>query len=173
MKKILFLLLLSPAFANAQKLVKDETDRFTKEKVKETDWNKLVFKGMNAVRLMAKSANNKVSIDFKLAQHGNKVLTVQEGDYVMLLLDDDNSLKLKIAASSLSQTDLGQKRQNKNLDFESLFIPTDVLSDDDVKALSSHNVKAIRIYLSNKAPMEFEVADKFHDAVKECVKLVM
>lgn len=163
-------LFLIPFLSFAQRLEKSEVDRFTHQKIKETDWNKLIY-GLKydcAIRVMARSADADVVLHFKIA--GHKIMSVLEGDYVLLLLDDERSIILKIAGYDMSKLSRGY-RDIGNM--ELLDFPVMPLSHEDITALQNHSVKAIRIYLGGRDKLEYDVPDKHQLVISNCINLVL
>ncbi len=163
MKNLLFVFLLLPIFANGQKIEKDETDPFTKKRIRETSFEKLVSKGRSNLDVKAVALDSNIFLAFALFQP--KYTFVTMGDSLLLLLDDDNVLPLYIVENKMSRE---YTKDQKVLDFL-----VNKLSNVQSEILLRQGIKAIRIYQSGIPISSMEVPEKFRYSIKNVVKLMM
>jgi hypothetical protein len=166
--KIILLLILFPMALSAQK-VKVETDKFTHE-TRITSDHQFMQMGLGS------------QLGFKLWSVGNHIFfnidgvgekgghTIGENDELLLLLDNDQTLRLQskgIQQYNLHQSSFGMQKVF-NYDF--------VIAPEDVEALAGHTLRSFRIpgqegysdfdVKEGKASKFMAVAAGFNDAFK-------
>lgn len=93
-------LLISLTQASAQKLIRNETDRFLKVHVKETSWEVLIMPFRNALRQRIKSIDGKKYLELRVTLHG--VFRIDEGDNAYFLFDNDKSIPIKCTRGAVA-----------------------------------------------------------------------
>src|SRR5688572_2296325 len=133
MKWLSALLIVLSFNANAQKLLKNEVDKFNKWQVKETSWMYIATQWKSALTVQARKTDNLVSLNFKVGLHD--VFRIDKGANMQILLSSDETLTIPCT--------IGEVAYNKNGMW--MVKSTYELSAEQFEKLKSTSVSAIRM----------------------------
>lgn len=89
---LVFLLVLSYYSVSAQEIRRDEVDKYTKNKIKETEWFKLKTEMFDALMSKIRKVNNENYLQLSVSTLTSFYST--EGDIAYFLLDNDSTVEL-------------------------------------------------------------------------------
>lgn len=146
---------------NAQKLKKNEIDKFTKEIYMQTSSAKIVnktgFMRPHKFECYIERQGDIITMP-ALMQFDRENVTIDENSGVVFLLDNEGTVTLKTAF-------VGEP--NRFNEFSTSFI----LNDEDVKNLKEHKIKALRmVYVGGH--YDSEVKEKNQDIISKMLELV-
>ena len=147
--------------ANAQKLKKNELDKFTKEHIKETSyeniWRNAMFGGLIEAKI--RKSNDDITLWLYLHLTNSFIIGLDYKSY--LLLQNDSSIILKCIAGTVGNASKhvwhGQAGYRISL--------------EDAKALSESPLKAIRIDFGDKYDT-YTIKEHNATAIRDMLKLV-
>ncbi len=160
----LCLLLYAYIPAEAQKLTKNETDKFLKTKIKETSWEPLAVPFKNGLRCRVRSSNESLYIEFRIILHNSFLVT--EGDKIYLLFDDDESMPVECVRGGVSKLDYDPAASFWYGEY--LYKLTDEVKN---KILNNH-VVAARVSLGNEYVVFDKVKEKNSAKLRNAIQLV-
>lgn len=168
MRIILTISLLSVVFTlSAQKLVKDEVDEFTGNKVRKTSYEKLVYPSKQMYVHML-FVDGQYVLGMKSMLGG--VYSIGSDDLLYLKLGNNEVVKLTPMESTVACKGCGSPSAISAANVYGTFVQYK-LSDEDVKLLESSPIVKVRCTYS-KGMAEAEVKGKRQTVVQDLIKLI-
>jgi hypothetical protein len=130
----------------AQKIEENKIDEFTKNSIKRTSWDILVYKFNGSMYLHTRMSaiNDSYYLDVKYLCQGG--CSIGQGAELMLKLENDSIVSYKIPEGKVSCRGCGSTGiVGEDKDGLDLSFP---ISKDNLKLLSTQKAKKIRLYLS-------------------------
>lgn len=156
------------AIASAQELKENKIDEFTKLALKRTSYETLVQNFKMNLFIRGSKIDSTTYLDIKL-MIGGKVFSIQENADLMLMLENDSIVTLKNLKFALSCKGCGAKGFAGSA---AEGVQTSYVIDDaELKALTTHNIKKIRIYESD-GYLEDEIKEKRSELLKKTLLLL-
>lgn len=158
---MLIALIFATQLLQGQKIVKNEVDKFSKQKRIETSNTDLV--SSMSVNLAVKLRSVGDSYYALFYGYGKSVGIISPNHYMQILFDNDSILK--IYPTSMQSYSIGTSR-NYYQDHQYN------ISKEDLQMLSTQKIKSIRRYTS-EGYSDFELKEKFQDNFKELTILFL
>ncbi len=153
---------------NAQKLVENKIDEFTKHTVKRTSWEDLLYSMKGNAYFRISKINDSYFFDLKYAD--GTVFSIDKNAELMLKLDNDSIFKLtnlEFTITSNGAGAIGLAGSNR----EGISVSYVSFNDPKFITLINHKVKKFRINTTS-GYIEDEVKPKFAEKIVTAVKLV-
>ena len=170
-KLILAILLLLPAMAWGQKIIKNETDKFTKQTIIETslekiaDYNKWksLFPDPSEVLVSIRNVNKEWVMPASIRL--DEIQKFTENDGLTILLENDSTIILQTLYTGIGAEDVGFS--NSKHGFDTVF----ELSQSDVENLRKYKIKAVRVrYLGGSK--DFECNKSKGEKIQKMINLI-
>lgn len=146
--------------AKGQKIVKNETDKFTQQKRVETNEVRLKF-GLST-RLLFKLRSSGDACYAIFSGYGEGAAVIGNKDQLILLLDNDSTVIL--TSTGLQSYTVNQSTNSYTHQYSA--------DKEDIVLLSEHKVKSIRKY-TVKGYIETDIPNKNQDKIKETAKVFL
>jgi hypothetical protein len=143
------ILLFLNSHSYAQKLIKDEKDPFTKDKIKTTSWEKLIGKGgMSSLftNFRINKVNKTIWFELKMMMN-NEIYTINKNDQIIFLFENDETLVLYNNESVVACKGCGAPGfvGSEGYGTHTYYI----LSLDQIEIFKKNIIKSVRIYNNN------------------------
>lgn len=161
--RILLLLIAFLTIGNnlfAQKLVVNETDKFSKKAIKETSWMYVATQWKSALTVQARKVDEHTYLNFKVGL--NSVFRVDEGEIMHILLSNDETLAIRCTNGEVAYNKNGQWMAKS----------TYVLSASDIEKLKELSVAAIRVPIGSNEYTDFDIKDRHSFDIAKSLKLL-
>lgn len=141
MKTIYLILVFSVCYlsACAQKLERNEQDKYTKSDIKETSWFKLKTKFTQVLACRAKKINETRYLELSISMH--EVFRYDEGDIAYLLLENGTTVEIKCIRGGVADYNYDKYATYWNGKY--LF----ALTDSDFDNLKTNKLIGVRVNL--------------------------
>lgn len=164
MKLIIAFLCLLPVFASAQKLERNEIDKYTKLSVKETSWFLLKMRFASQMSCRVKQINGQRFLDLSVSFPS--VFRIDEGDKAYFLFDNDSTVQLECIKGHVADYIHTQYASHWNA--KALY----QLSDDDYNTLQRNTLIGVRIGLGDEYDTFDNIKEKNAGKFKRALSLI-
>ena len=154
-------LMLFYGFANAQRLEKDEVDKFTKEQVRETGYENIWRNAMMGGLIEAKVKSSNGDMTLWLNLHLTSSFIVMSDNKIYLLLQNDSSIALKSIAGTVG-------KPTKHVWHGQVGY---LITPEDAKFLRASPLKAIRIDFAGNYDT-YNIKERNSSTITDMLKLV-
>lgn len=173
MKKLFLLLTLSlvTSLCFSQKLKENEIDEFTGKKKMVTSWENLCLNGKDYAFAKVQNYDGYILLHIKHMPSwgGTKPYSIDEGDKLMLMLDDGTVVTLYSPEMVFSAIGAGATGLTGSA-VEGIY-PTYPVNNEDVETLKSQPLKKVRMYTTN-GYIEVELKGGKKEMIKNMLELV-
>lgn len=160
----LFVIVLQNRNAAAQKITKNETDKFTKSRIIETSWEPIKIKFVNALRGRIRYINGGKYLEVSITLHD--VFRVDEGDVLYLLFDDSLSEPIKCIRGGVA--DYNSYKGSSYWNCTALYR----LDNDIIRLINNHNLTGVRITMADEYYVFDEVKLKNAEKLRKAIGLI-
>lgn len=147
MKKMLLVLMMMPISIYAQRIERDEVDKYTKAHIKETSWFILKMRFASQLSCRLKKINDNYRVELSVSYPA--AFNVSEGNHIIMLFDDEVTIKLNCVRGGVGHYVYSKYASywNEKLLYE--------ISQSDMKLLTTKSLIGVRIELGGEYD-EFE-----------------
>lgn len=164
MRFVFLFLWVFPVFATAQTIQRDELDKYTKARIKETSYETLSMKFAEAVAQRVKKVDSNIYLEIKLTL--GPVYSITEGDLLYILLEKDESIPIPCARGGIASGN--HSRYGSTYTGAYLY----KLSGDQIEKLKKHNATGLRIGLAGEYVTFDKVKEKNALKLRKALSLV-
>lgn len=144
----------------AQRLLKNEFDKFNKWQVKETSWMYISTQWKSALTVQARKVDDLVTLNFKIGLHD--VFRVDEGENMQILLSNNETLTIPCTIGEVAYSKNGQWMAKS----------TYKLSKEQIDKLTTTPVSAIRMPIGSHEYSDFTIKEKHSRDIMKCLKIL-
>lgn len=155
---------------SAQKLEKNEIDKFTKKSIKATSWEPLIGKGgMSALytNFRIRKIDEKVWFELKMMMN-NEIYSILENDQIIFLFENESTLTLHNNESTVACKGCGAPGFVGSEGFGTHTIYK--LTKEDIETFRMNKLIGVRIY-NSESYVEGEIT-KANASLKKCLDLI-
>ncbi|MFM9008508.1 MAG: hypothetical protein ACKORE_08005 [Bacteroidota bacterium] len=155
---------------NAQKLEKNEVDKFTKKSIKATSWEKLIGKGgMSSLytNFRLRKIDETIWFELKMMMN-NKVYSILENDQIIFLFDTEETLTLYSNESTVACKGCGAPGFVGSEGYGTHTYYR--LTKEAIEMFKKNTIKSVRIY-NSETYVEGDT-EKANSALMRCLELI-
>jgi len=167
MKFILVVLFFLSAALTAQKIENNYVDEFTGKAIVETNWNVFQMASKNYSYMRLRKVDSTLYLNMKIVTH--RILSIDDGDPLMLKLDSDEVLKLYNLDFTISERGGGATGLSWSK-VPGMYLRFIIQPEQQMKLLNQSVVKT-RLYTS-RGYIEGKVKPKFAERLKVMLELL-